>query len=692
MKTRIWQLFIIIIGLQGLSKEVVAQIDTDRVITIGRNAISFKDYVLAIQYFNTAIRYSPEIAEPYFYRGVAKYSLDDLHGTEEDCNLCLERNPYIYQAYFLRAIARHTLGKDTLALSDYEKVLKNNPDDQGSLHNISLLYISQKDTISARKTLERLKRFYPTYSPTYLIEGGIALSQKDTVAAKALFKKGAELNPTATSPYVSLAGIAYAQKDYHQALDYLNRALFLDPEAADLYTNRGLIHFQLNNLRGAMADYTTAIDLKSNNLLALYNRALLRSRVGELHGAVEDFNIILQYEPGNSFAHFNRGLLLTNLGFYSQARTDFDYIIDRHPTFIPAYLQRASVLRNIGDVRGAEIDMYRASQIMNDLKVRASLKKRGGNSRSSIDSNDDPNTKDTRDERDDNIRKFRMLVYDGRKKGYNDLYQSEENLRGRIQDRKGSIEPEPMYILSYYEKESKGHIESNTYNNYLGHPNTPYSLKMVRQLPLLNERVISEHQKNLESPIDPANMDENFARVMDLLTLKDYSGAKVLIEKMLKDEKSTLTSLLRFQYATTLMYLRSLEEKNISIEEVQAKKRQRSWETTLQSSLLSSSTIIGKKLCEEALHELEILKASYPEDRFILYNIGCVYQTLGAHEEAIKHFALAIAKDNQSAASYFNKALSHYALGEKAKGDNDMSLAGSLGLYKAYSIIKRMQQ
>ena len=82
-----------------------AQINTDRVLTIGRNALYFEDYVLSIQYFNQVIKSKPWLAEPYFYRAVAKINLDDYKGAEEDCTLCLERNPFLVQAYYARGIA-----------------------------------------------------------------------------------------------------------------------------------------------------------------------------------------------------------------------------------------------------------------------------------------------------------------------------------------------------------------------------------------------------------------------------------------------------------------------------------------------------------------------------------------------------------------------------------------------------------
>ncbi len=43
--------------------------------TIGRNAIGFKDYVVAIEHFNQVIEVSPTMADPYYYRAFAKLML-----------------------------------------------------------------------------------------------------------------------------------------------------------------------------------------------------------------------------------------------------------------------------------------------------------------------------------------------------------------------------------------------------------------------------------------------------------------------------------------------------------------------------------------------------------------------------------------------------------------------------------------
>ena len=76
-----------------------AQINTDRMMSVGRTALYFDDYVLSIQYFNQVINAKPYLSEPYFYRAVAKLSLEDYRGAEQDCNSSISRNPFVVNAY-----------------------------------------------------------------------------------------------------------------------------------------------------------------------------------------------------------------------------------------------------------------------------------------------------------------------------------------------------------------------------------------------------------------------------------------------------------------------------------------------------------------------------------------------------------------------------------------------------------------
>ena len=79
-----------------------AQLNTDRITAIGRNALYFEDYVLSIQYFNQVIRLKPYLSEPYLYRSIAKIQLEDYQGALKDCNASLERNPFSPGSYYAR--------------------------------------------------------------------------------------------------------------------------------------------------------------------------------------------------------------------------------------------------------------------------------------------------------------------------------------------------------------------------------------------------------------------------------------------------------------------------------------------------------------------------------------------------------------------------------------------------------------
>ena len=81
--------------LLWVSSAAFAQLNTDRLLSIGRNALYFEDYVLSIQYFNQIIRIKPYLAEPYYYRAIAKIQLEDYEGAEQDINEVLQRNPFL---------------------------------------------------------------------------------------------------------------------------------------------------------------------------------------------------------------------------------------------------------------------------------------------------------------------------------------------------------------------------------------------------------------------------------------------------------------------------------------------------------------------------------------------------------------------------------------------------------------------
>ena len=122
---------IMTVMLLFLATSARAQYNIDRLVTIGRSALYYEDYVLSMQYFSQAITAKPYLYEPWFLRGVAKYYLEDYVGAESDCSEAIRINPYVTGLYELRGLARIQQKKYEEAIDDYTRALKFNPDNQG---------------------------------------------------------------------------------------------------------------------------------------------------------------------------------------------------------------------------------------------------------------------------------------------------------------------------------------------------------------------------------------------------------------------------------------------------------------------------------------------------------------------------------------------------------------------------------
>ena len=111
-----------------------AQFNINRLISSGRVALHYEDYVLSIQYFSQVILLKPYMYEPWQLRAVSKFYLDDYGGAESDATEAIKLNPYIPELYDLRGISRIRQKKYADAIADYAKAIKLSPDNQNYCH------------------------------------------------------------------------------------------------------------------------------------------------------------------------------------------------------------------------------------------------------------------------------------------------------------------------------------------------------------------------------------------------------------------------------------------------------------------------------------------------------------------------------------------------------------------------------
>ena len=624
----------ILLAILLLPTLLYAQINTERVMTIARNALYFEDYVLSIQYFNQVINAKPYLYEPYFFRALAKINLDDFQGAEMDCDLAIQRNPFVVGAYQIRGLARIRQDKFDGAIEDYKTALKYDPENVVLWHNLSLCHMQKEDFSSAKEDLGKLLAIAPRYTRAYLMRGEVNLKQNDTIQAL---------------------------KDFDTAID--------------------MDRFHQNNLRGAMSDYDLALDIDPNNFLGHYNRGLLRAQVGDDNRAIEDFDFVLKIEPDNMMATFNRGLLRAQTGDYRGAISDYSRVIDEYPNFMAGYYHRAEARKKIGDRKGAEQDEFKVMKMQLDKRNGVTS---GGNGKDVADNNNGDSGQDsskTRKKSDKNMENYRKIVIADDSEA-DQRYKSD--YRGRVQDRNVTIKLEPMYALTYYEKLSdvKRIVHYHKYIDELNHSKLlPKPLRITNmESPLTEEQVrfhfalIDAHTSEIVA--DEKNAKKRFMRGLDFYLVQDFaSSIDDFTQSILLDDTFFPAYFMR-----ALVRYKQLEYKKA--------------EAGMSEGAVSGASEVKK--AEVTAMDYDIVKNDLdhvirlaPDFVYGYYNRGNILSMLKDYRAALVDYDKAIELNPDFAEAYFNRGLTHIFLGNNRQGISDLSKAGELGIVSAYNIIKR---
>ena len=672
-----------------------SQVNTNRVMIIGKNALYFEDYVVAIQYFNQVISAKSYLAEPYYFRAMAKFMLEDFKGAEEDADLCLERNPYYTAAYQLRGAARQNQDKFELAAYDYQRSLEFMPEDRLTLINMAIVNVAMKDYEIADKFFEVLLRRYPDYVPGYLTRAQMHLEQKDSISALDDYNKAIEMDPY-TAHSFSARGLLYLQQgEFNSSLEDFDEAIRLDPYFTGNYINRGLVKYNLNDLRGAMSDYDRVIDTDNNNLIARFNRGLLRAQVADNNRAIEDFDKEIELEPDNSMAYLNRAMLFAEIGDNMSALNDIDFVLDEHPDFFSGYYMRAEMKRKLNDLRGAEADYNLARTEEAKAKRRATVDAESGRKSES---------KETREETDKDIDKFNLLVVADKESDEKQKSKYQSESRGRVQDMGARITLEPRFVLTYYDKGfevNRPVYYSGTLEDANNQLRLTWRLKAVNNEAPLNELQVQTHFRSIDNYSElmqqrPNDSNLYFGRAMDFMLVQDYDNALSDINKAIE-----LNPELSQSYFVKAVILSKQLELNPSLPSEQTKAQIEQPRLALSESLSNTKQPSKIKLPEVSVRSFrndEILKLYEqvlrldPDFIFAHYNMAEIFSNEKDYRAAIDSYSKAIKIEPQFAEAYFNRGISCLSIGETAAGLDDLRKAGELGIVEAYSIIKRMQK
>lgn len=686
LKIRLRSIYIILLSVVLLSAggtKANAQINAEQVMNIGRNVLSMEDYMLSIQYFNQAIKAKPYLAEPYFLRALAKLYLEDYKGAEEDCTLAIERNKFRTESYKLRGFVRQNLGKDSLAVEDYDKGLEYNPEEKYFLFYKAVALSQMKKMDEADATFSELLRIYPSFEDGYAARGRLRAMEGDTVAAFADLDKAIGLSRNLLNAYLMRAQLKAERKDWEGAVSDMDYAIRLEPQEADFYINRAYLRYNMDDYFGAMSDYNYTLELEPYNTAAIFNRALLRYEVKDLDRAADDFGKVLRYDPDNFHAHYNLALVNMERGQHKEALAGLDKITKKYPRFYPAYYAKAEVYRDMGDMRTA----MQQAHTGDDLVARyVKNPEKNPLDRPAIapgKTHTDAPGQVTEESEDEVMGRFNQLVTVGNNGKQTQLAYNEK-IKGRVQDRDIEVIPEPSYMLSFIDSSETLRSVSNYFRELNDFNQRNYIADRVY---LTAGSVTPADESKLQQLFARADYYEgvagdNRARAADYFALgvgrtilKNYPAAIAALDSaIVRDPGFTMAYMAR-GYARNMAAGASAKDAAENVSAADQALRQRS-----------------------AAREMAAIVADYdkalelnPRLVFAWFNKGNVYYEAGDYTSALQCYSEALRLDPDLGPAYYNRGITYLHAGNKRQAFADLSKAGELGVLPSYNLLKRMK-
>lgn len=661
--TELKRLILILITL-SLAATAGAQLNTERLMNVGRNALYFRDYVLSIQYFNSVIAVKPHLAEPYFFRAVAKIELEDYVGAGRDLDSALRRNPFTPAAYYARSYVSCRTEQWQAAESDILQALRLAPDNVTYRLNLINIYEATDRADSALVILRRMIRQSPHWPELRLEQVGLLIDRGDTVAA--LLAADSLIADDRANPqaYAARAAVRLMMDSVESALTDCSHAIALGSRSPGVYINRGLILARRNRFNEALADYDRAIELDPAGVPALFNRALLRNQLGDRNRALDDLDRLVDLRPDLDEARYVRAEVNARLGNSDRAIADYSAVLDRHPAFVPALYARADLYDRQNQAKKAYLDRERAARLMEDHRLGRLAA-------------DTINT-------DAHMARDESIVADVASLFVSDQSDAatEQGVRGMVQNRRIDLSQEPDFVVSYYR-------ESNT--NLIYKEYDPIELQeFVR-------RHISEkhlYMVTREVPVSSSLSDRYFSEIEGLtrvLVANPRAGRLYVVRALdyaaLRDFGPALDDLTR---AT----LNGVDEGIVYFMRSQVRFKQ--WEAATDALLPDDPgrAIIDKRLAREwelVLRDLDRAAELMPEAGFVHYNKGNLMALKGEYSRALSCYTTALSLEPGLGEAYFNRGLTLMLLGRVDDAIDDMSRAGERGIYRAYRIIKELK-
>ncbi|MBK6837855.1 MAG: hypothetical protein IPG90_05910 [Bacteroidetes bacterium] len=309
----------------------------------------YNDYGKAKEAIDEAVvnEQSKGMAEAWYYRGLIYSALYTSDSFKSLCNQCLEtavesfqkaneldpknqwideintfRIPQVKQLIFSSGVSSFNSGNFTKALSDFEYVLKLSPGDTTVTLNSAISAENAGNKEKAKLYYKQLTSMNYNDDHIFMSLSNIYLQEKDTVNALKTIREARKLFPATLRVLLSEINILLSMNQQQEAIGAMETAIIKDPQNQNLYLALGNAYDNLGHPKDEKGNdmaRTAETEAYSTKAEDLYKKGLLiNPNSFELN-----FNLGAYYFNQASEME-NRANAMKSTADYDKAKIEFD--------------------------------------------------------------------------------------------------------------------------------------------------------------------------------------------------------------------------------------------------------------------------------------------------------------------------------------------------------------------------------
>ncbi|MDX9846932.1 MAG: tetratricopeptide repeat protein [Tenuifilaceae bacterium] len=645
MKPANLKYIVFILFFLSLGYRADAQLNKYYFFNLARNQIAENQLTEAIATLNELIKADGKIADAWFFRGLAKYNLNDLHGSLADFSQAITENPVFSQALLYRGIVYGKMSRYGQALNDFDMAIDLRPNWADAYFSRGVNYLLSQQPQKAITDFSKVIDFEPKNTDAWINRGTSFLYAGDSLRALTDYGQASKLNPFYSEPYSKRGRLLLEMKNYHLALDDLNKAIELDSTSSLNLFFRAIAQNELKNVTAALNDLSRSIEISPNNALSVYNRALIHWQMGSKRQALKDFDRVVELNPENVLVYYNRGVLQIELKDFKEAIHDFTRAIQVFPDFANAYKARSLAHSELGNNKESALDRSFAQSIAERYS--------SGHSQSLTDTS----------------ATFNKLIAFSSDFSPRTTTPLLDEMTSKSVDilpfiRVVAVNSSTLKLLNQH------FTPIDTTNQALR--NSGIALTFGTSVNPIDKSVLGSNSQYLSHLLNGLNFtsQNRYNSAID-----EYRNAV----RIMPDNPLAQINLAA-ELADMVSFIATFEKDHSAITFSQASRHGRNASAYNNLELESYSESL------EILDDLRYLLDNHP---VVLYNMANIYAHSSQFDVAVKFYSQAIVQNPSLGEAWYNRGLIHFMQKENREGCVDMGKAGELGIRQAYLLIHR---